>query len=176
MTPNGYLTFLMNFNVTNGANPYSGLTLGPDGNLYGTSYYGPSGNGAGLIYILKLPNQPPSIVAQPTKAITAPGNNASFTATLFGTAPYSCQWLSNNIPIADGTNNSLVISNVTMSSAGSFRVVISNAWGSVTSSVASLSVLLPPQSFSGQVVTRADYNFSSPARPIIPTSCKWPRT
>jgi uncharacterized repeat protein (TIGR03803 family) len=43
VTTNGTLTTLVSFNGANGANPIGGLTLGPDGNLYGTTEYGGSG-------------------------------------------------------------------------------------------------------------------------------------
>jgi hypothetical protein len=110
-------------------------------------------------------------MAQPANVITTPGNNASFSVTLFGTAPYSYQWWSNNVPIVGGTNTPLVISNVAMSSAGNFQVVITNTWGSVTSSVANLSVLsvlLPPQSFSGQIVTGGGLQLQFSGSPNYP--------
>jgi uncharacterized repeat protein (TIGR03803 family) len=36
-------------NPTYGSNPYSGVTLDPDGNLYGTTYWG-GASGAGVVY------------------------------------------------------------------------------------------------------------------------------
>jgi len=44
MTPQGEVTVLYNFDVTHGKVPYGGLTLGTDGNLYGTTSAGGSTN------------------------------------------------------------------------------------------------------------------------------------
>ncbi len=41
-TTNGVFTVLWQFNGTNGSQPYAGLTLGNDGNFYGTTAYGGS--------------------------------------------------------------------------------------------------------------------------------------
>jgi uncharacterized repeat protein (TIGR03803 family) len=49
VTTNGTLTTLVSFNSTNGEYPYAGLTLGHDGNFYGTTYYGGSG-GEGTVF------------------------------------------------------------------------------------------------------------------------------
>jgi uncharacterized repeat protein (TIGR03803 family) len=67
VTTNGDLTTLADFTNTNGNNPQGGLTLGPDGNLYGTTYLGGSTdpNAAGEIYRLNVglavTTNPPSI-------------------------------------------------------------------------------------------------------------------
>jgi len=138
VTTNGSLTTLVRFNGTNGANPTAGLTLGPDGNFYGTTYNG--GNG-GVIYRLNLP---PSITTQPSNQIAAIGSNATFTVSLFGTAPFAYQWLSNSTPIPDATNSTVIIQNVTPSSVGDYQAIITNAWGSITSSIATLSLPVSP--------------------------------
>jgi len=45
VTTNGVLTSLASFNNTNGANPIAGLTLGSDGNFYGTTAFGGTNSG-----------------------------------------------------------------------------------------------------------------------------------
>jgi len=49
MTTNGTVTVLVNFNGLNGGIPLAGLTLGPDGNFYGTTEYGGT-NGDGTVF------------------------------------------------------------------------------------------------------------------------------
>jgi uncharacterized repeat protein (TIGR03803 family) len=49
MTPNGTLTTLISFNSNNGAEPMAGLTLGNDGNFYGTTWQGGS-SGDGTVF------------------------------------------------------------------------------------------------------------------------------
>ena len=49
VTTGGALTILTNFNNSNGANPYASLTLGPDGNFYGTTQSGGPSN-AGTVF------------------------------------------------------------------------------------------------------------------------------
>jgi uncharacterized repeat protein (TIGR03803 family) len=52
MTTNGTLTTLASFAQTNGASPYAALTMGNDGNFYGTTRYGgnTAGNGMGTVF------------------------------------------------------------------------------------------------------------------------------
>ncbi len=68
VTTNGVLTTLANFSNTNGSLPEAGVTLGPDGNFYGTAFVGGSDDpnaAGGVIYRLNLgltlTNRPPSI-------------------------------------------------------------------------------------------------------------------
>ena len=55
VTTNGTLTTLVNFDSANGGNPVGSLTVGPDGNFYGTTYYGDNTNGSlnmGIVFRL----------------------------------------------------------------------------------------------------------------------------
>ncbi|HWC59340.1 MAG TPA: choice-of-anchor tandem repeat GloVer-containing protein, partial [Verrucomicrobiae bacterium] len=55
VTTNGTLTILANFASTNGYEPQASLTLGPDGNFYGTTPHGgPPSIGAGVVYRFSL--------------------------------------------------------------------------------------------------------------------------
>lgn len=137
MTTKGALTTLACFNQTNGASPRTGLTLGPDGNFYGTTSLGGSGAG-GTIFRLELP---PDFVTSPVNQTISSGGAATFSCQPFGTAPFAYQWLSNGIPVSGATNASFTITNVQVSDSGSrFSCAVSNIYGAVTSSAATLGV------------------------------------
>jgi uncharacterized repeat protein (TIGR03803 family) len=53
VTTNGVLTTLVSFGWTNGVSPYAALTLGSDGNFYGTAADGGGHGFDGLIYCLR---------------------------------------------------------------------------------------------------------------------------
>lgn len=83
----------------------------------------------------------PSITAQPTNKTVFAGGVAAFAVSANG-APLTYQWQFNAtaIPGATGSGYSLTAHTT---NAGNYRVVVSNAGGSATSSVAMLTVNLP---------------------------------
>ncbi len=91
-------------------------------------------------------NSPPSIIQQPTSQRIMPGDAASFAVTAGGSNPLSYQWQKNAVNQNDGghysgcTTGTLTISNVDSNDAASFRCVVTNAYGSVTSSPATLTL------------------------------------
>ena len=88
---------------------------------------------------------PPFIVTQPTNQAVRLGSNATFAVTPGGTAPWSYRWRFNGTNMTGAaTNFLLTITNVTSAKLGNYSVVVTNAVGSVTSSVASLMILTPP--------------------------------
>lgn len=86
----------------------------------------------------------PAITLQPTNQAVLPGGNVLFAVAASGAAPLSYQWSFNSVALARGTNASLSITNVQPGDAGSYVVVVSNSYGSVTSAVAQLSVNQAP--------------------------------
>ena len=52
LTTNGVLTALVDFNGTDGANPYGGLAVGTDGNFYGTTVYGGISNDGTIFQLM----------------------------------------------------------------------------------------------------------------------------
>lgn len=82
----------------------------------------------------------PSIVTQPTNQTVAAGANASFSVVANGSTPLSYQWKFNGTNLAGAMSSALTISNAQPANAGSYSVVITNAYGSITSSNATLVV------------------------------------
>src|SRR5258706_14215781 len=84
---------------------------------------------------------PPFIVTQPQSATNFNGTTATFSVTASGDAPLRYQWRKNGLNLSGATNSSYNIANVQTSNAGSYVVVVTNSYASVTSAVATLTVL-----------------------------------
>jgi len=89
---------------------------------------------------------PPNIfeAGQPQPQAVIQGSNATFSVTAVGDQPFTYQWryLGTNLPGA--TANPLVLTGVQTNQAGNYSVVVSNPFGSATSSNALLTVRVPP--------------------------------
>jgi sugar lactone lactonase YvrE len=86
---------------------------------------------------------PPSVVG-PTNQIKLVSSNATFKVTASGTTPIYYQWCFNNTNLlANATNASLALTNVQLTNAGSYSLIVSNSAGSVTSAPAILLVNPP---------------------------------
>ncbi len=82
----------------------------------------------------------PTITAQPQSAAVAAGQAAQFTVGASGTAPLSYQWQFGGVAIAGATASGYSIASAQAANAGSYSVVVTNNYGSVTSSAAVLTV------------------------------------
>ena len=87
---------------------------------------------------------PPAITAQPQSLTANSGASASFSVTATGTAPLTYQWVKGTANITGATSSTYTIPSVSASDAASYSVVVGNAAGSVTSSSATLTVVVPP--------------------------------
>jgi len=82
----------------------------------------------------------PQIVSQPVSRTNGAGSVVTFTVgTVYG-VPGQTRWLFNEMPLLGAVGPSLVLSNIQLADAGSYRVVVANYSGSVTSAVALLVV------------------------------------
>jgi uncharacterized repeat protein (TIGR01451 family) len=125
----------------------------------------------------------PSITQQPVSVITNQGVNVTFTVGAVGSPPLSYHWQFNGTNLADNgrvvgsLSNSLSIFNVQEGDAGGYSVLVNNPLGSVTSSVATLTVLLPPtitqQPLSVITNQGATVQFSVVASGNPPPSYQW---
>jgi hypothetical protein len=83
----------------------------------------------------------PTITTPPANQTVTAGQIASFSVVAAGTAPLGYQWQKNGANIAGATSSSYTTPVTTTADSGStFRAVVSNTAGTVTSSAATLSV------------------------------------
>ena len=111
-------------------------------------YLGSGGNFAMDNVNVVFPPSPPVITLQPTNETVVTGAVVTFTVGVSGSSPLGYSWSRNGVPISGGANaSSYSTNNVRVSDTGSqFRCVVTNAYGAVTSSVATLTVINPPGS------------------------------
>lgn len=96
---------------------------------------------------LTLPAQntnPPVIVSSPATQTATAGQTVTLSVTAEGAAPLAYQWWFQTNALAGATANSLVLTNVNALQTGSYLAVVTNAFGSVTSAPAVLTVIGPP--------------------------------
>src|SRR5213593_1466020 len=114
----------------------------------------------------------PTIAAQPVSQTVTAGQPATFSVTATGTAPLSYQWQKGVTPISGATGASYITPPTTGGDNGAlFRVVVSNAAGSVTSTAATLTVVLPtlsslslsPSTVTGGSPSTGTVTLSAPA-------------
>jgi len=86
---------------------------------------------------------PPAITSQPAGQAASIGGSASFSVTATGTATLAYQWRFNGTNLLGQTATNLNLANLQITNAGNYSVVVTNNYGSVTSSVALLSLVLP---------------------------------
>jgi len=87
---------------------------------------------------------PPVIEVPPLSQTNFLGANVSFGVSATACTPLSFQWFFGLVPLVGQTNGTLVLSNITWSSIGGYDVVVSADGGAITSTVAILTVSVPP--------------------------------
>ena len=107
------------------------------------------GFGDGSASVLEEFHGPPVVLAQPASQRTNAGTVATFSLRGAGSTPLSLQWCKDGLALVDGgrfggaRTSALTLTNLQRADTGAYSVVLSNAFGSVTSAVAVLTVLDP---------------------------------
>jgi hypothetical protein len=83
---------------------------------------------------------PPSITTQPAATSAYAGNAVTFAVEAQGGTPLSYQWYRNSALVSGATNNTFVFTCDSTDNNASYSVVITNHYGSITSSAATLAV------------------------------------
>jgi hypothetical protein len=105
---------------------------------------------------------PPAFASQPTNVVASAGDDVAFAVTATGTEPLAYQWfkngtqvLTNGGNVSGATTATLSLGHVTTSDAGSYSVTVTNDAGTVTSEMATLTVIEPPV-ITGQPASRTN--------------------
>ena len=95
---------------------------------------------------------PPAITSQPAGGTFGSWSNATLAAGVAGSPPFAYQWQFNGAPLPGATNALLALSNLSVTNSGLYSLVVTNLYGSATSSNAVITVTPPPSLlFAGSV-------------------------
>ena len=86
------------------------------------------------------PSAPPAIFTPPQSQTVTIGATVPFTVLASGTPPLTYQWQFDGTNLPGPQSSSLILSNVTANQAGTYAVILNNAWGSITSAPAILGI------------------------------------
>jgi hypothetical protein len=125
--------------VVNSLNPAKYVVVRPD-QLF-LLYQESNGMGEG--------GAPPYLASPPASQAASVGANVTFSVSASGTVPLNYQWLMNGTNIPGATAITYTRPNVQFADAGNYSVVVTNNYGSVTSSVAVLTFGSQPMGLNG---------------------------
>jgi endonuclease/exonuclease/phosphatase family metal-dependent hydrolase len=112
---------------------------------------------------LTVTNAAPGISAQPQNQSVVVAGDVTFSVSATGTAPLGFQWFFNTNTLIDGaTTNTFTVTNARLTNAGGYSVVVTNSVGSVTSRVATLTVI----STAPNIIAQWNFNSVTPDNSI----------
>jgi hypothetical protein len=130
----------------------------------------------------------PSIIVQPSSQATAPSGTISFTVSASGAGTLAYQWAKNTTNLANGafsgratvsgaTTSTLTLTTITTNDQANYTCRITNTFGSVTSSIASLTVYVAPtittQPIGYTNIVGSNYTFTVVAAGSSPLTYQW---
>jgi hypothetical protein len=137
---------------------------GSDAGDYGvtvTNAAGSTNSGAATLTVIV----PPTIAGQTTNETVALGASVTLTVTLNGTPPFGYQWRLNGTNLVGQTGASLTLSNLSLSEAGNYSVIVSNPAGTNTSPAIALTVetlnLYPVLTIAGPVGSNYQIDYAN---------------
>jgi hypothetical protein len=143
---------------------------------------------AGVVPIHLQAQNIPSIVVQPTSQATAPSGTISFSVSASGAGTLAYQWAKNTTNLSNGafsgratvsgaTTITLTLANITTNDQANYTCRITNSYGSITSSIASLTVYISPtittQPLGHTNIVGTNITFSVVASGTTPFSYQW---
>jgi glucose/arabinose dehydrogenase len=117
------------------------MKVGSDGTLYYLER-GIDANVDGSVFKIEYTNnEAPHIVTQPANVTVGQAQPASFTVTASGGSPLNYQWQRNGVNIGGATSATLNITAQLSDNGATYRCIVTNNFGNVTSDTALLTVV-----------------------------------
>jgi hypothetical protein len=113
-----------------------------------------------LVHDPFAPPIPPRIGRPPLSRSVTAGNGFVLNALAIGGLPLSFQWLHNGAPVVGQTNQWLFIPGAQPSDGGDYQLVATNDFGSVTSAVAVVTVMIPQPMLQTLGMSSSGFSFS----------------
>lgn len=107
-----------------------------------------------LTPITTPPPVAPRITREPASQSLAPGQPLLLSVLAEGTEPMGFRWLRDEVEIPGATRPEYQVNQVTTADAGGYRVMVTNVAGSVTSTVATVQIAVPPPTLVRQPVSQ----------------------
>jgi VCBS repeat-containing protein len=139
-TVSNLTTIVYNDDIGSGIYTSSVSFLAGAGTVYQIAVDGYGGAQGNIVLNVQQSGAAPQFTVQPQSQTVISGTDAAFTVGANGTTPFSYQWRKNAASINGANNSTLQLTNAQASASGSYSVIVSNAFGSVTSSNAVLVV------------------------------------
>jgi hypothetical protein len=143
---------------------------------------------AGVVPIHLQAQNTPSIVVQPASQATAPSGTISFGVSASGAGTLAYQWAKNTTNLSNGafsgratvsgaTTSTLTLASITTNDQANYTCRITNSYGSITSSIASLTVYISPtittQPIGHTNIVGTNITFTVVASGSTPFSYQW---
>jgi hypothetical protein len=133
--------------------------------------------GGSYVFHLGQSNPYPVVVTHPQSQVVIAGAAVTFNVAAVGPAPLAYEWRFNGAAIFGASGPSLMLTNVQAADGGQYVAVVNNSSGSATSSVASLTVQVPPALVTTPqtvvVSPGGDAQFSASANGTPPITYQW---
>ena len=150
-----------------------------DAGSYTVAVTNPAGTvtSAAAVLTVVVPAVAP-IVTAPASQTVAFGGATSFSVVASGTAPFTYQWLRNNVAIPGATAATYALASAQLTDAGSYTVVVTNAVAATTSAAAALTVTSSAPTISSQpasltLLAGSTASFSVSAAGAPPLTYAW---
>jgi uncharacterized lipoprotein YbaY len=119
----------------------------------------------------------PVILLQPVSQTNVTGSDVTFTVIAAGASPLSYQWRFNSNNISGATSTSLTLTNLQLTNAGKYSVLVANSFGTTNSKQATLTIYMPPtilaQPTDQTVILSNKATFTVTATGTAPLTYQW---